>query len=209
MKLLPLIKELKDLNEESIEIARNLIGETLFKTDLYFCALLNKSIQLTDGFLTIMELRNLTNAGIILRENIDNCLRMFAMYIVDNPEALVDCIANGDRIDKLKDKDGKLLKDAYLKEKLGTYDKTIKNVYNNASGYVHFSEKGFYQSVSAVGDNTIEILVSHEIPEKANEFIIECMEAYIHYLRLFHSLFKDIIQAKVEYDTTHQEDLDE
>jgi hypothetical protein len=156
-----------------------------------------------------MELRNLTNAGIILRENIDNCLRMFAMYIVDNPEALVDCIANGDRIDKLKDKDGKLLKDAYLKEKLGTYDKTIKNVYNNASGYVHFSEKGFYQSVSAVGDNTIEILVSHEIPEKANEFIIECMEAYIHYLRLFHSLFKDIIQAKVEYDTTHQEDLDE
>ena len=79
-------------------------------------------------------------------------------------------------------------------------------VYNNASGYVHFSEKGFYQSVSALeGEYEIGIQVSHAIPEKANDFILECVQAYIFVLELFYSMFKDIIRVKKEYDHRHKE----
>lgn len=204
--LSPKLNELQDLNENAIKIARALIGESLFNTDLYFCALLNKSIQLTDGFVELIKKRNLTSAGIILRSSMDNCLRLYAMFIANNPDEVVDCLMSGGRIDKLKDKDGNKLRDSYLKNKLGEYDNRFVLVYNNASGYVHFSEKGFYQSVSALeGEYEIGIQVSHAIPEKANDFILECVQAYIFVLELFYSMFKDIIRVKKEYDDRHKE----
>ncbi len=204
--LSPEIEKLKKLNQDAIEIARAIIGESLFKTDLYFCALLNKSLQLTDGFIELITQRNLTCAGILLRSSMDNCLRLYAMYIAESPEELVDNLMRGERIDKLEDKDGKKLRDAYLKDKLGEYDNKFVEVYKNASGYVHFSEKGFYQSVSALdGEYDIGMQVSHEVPEKANEFILECVQAYSYFLELFYSMFKEIIRVKQEYDENHKE----
>ena len=199
----PRIEELTGLNEAAIEIAKHVLGETLFKTDLYFCAMLNKSLQVTDGFIEMIKRRNLSCSGILLRTNMDNCLRMFALYIAEDPEEIVDCVINGNRISRLKDKDRQFLGDGYLKDKLGKYDRKIIQVYNNASGYVHFSDKGFYQSVSAYGDGVITAQVSHSIPEKANEFVVECVEVYIHYLKLFYQLFSDVIQLKREYDSSY------
>lgn len=49
------LSELSLLNENAIKIARNVIGETLFKTDLYFCSMLNKSLKLTDGFIDLVK----------------------------------------------------------------------------------------------------------------------------------------------------------
>lgn len=204
--LSPEIEKLKELNQGSIKIARAIIGESLFKTDLYFCALLNKSLQLTDGFIELITQRNLTCAGILLRSNMDNCLRLYAMYIAKNPEEVVDSLMRGERIDKLDAKDGKKLRDAHIKEKLGEYDDKFVEVYRNASGYVHFSDKGFYQSVSALdGKYNIGIQVSHEVPEKANEFILECVQTYSYFLKLFYSMFIDIIRVKQEYDENHKE----
>ena len=199
----PRIEELTGLNEAAIEIAKHVLGETLFKTDLYFCAMLNKSLQVTDGFIEMIKRRNLSCSGILLRTNMDNCLRMFALYIAEDLEEIVDCVINGNRISRLKDKDRQFLGDGYLKDKLGKYDRKIIQVYNNASGYVHFSDKGFYQSVSAYGDGVITAQVSHSIPEKANEFVVECVEVYIHYLKLFYQLFSDVIQLKREYDSSY------
>lgn len=204
--LSPKLNELHELNEDAIKIARSLIGESLFKTDLYFCALINKSIQLTDGFVELINKRNLTSAGIILRSSMDNCLRLYAMFIANNPDEVVDCLMSGGRLDKLKDKEGNKLRDSYLKDKLGEYDNRFVQVYNNASGYVYFSEKGFYQSVSALdGEYEIGIQVSHAIPEKANDYILECVQAYLFVLELFYSMFKDIIRVKTEYDDRHKE----
>lgn len=197
---------LKVLNDKAIKIARQVIGETLFKTDLYFCSILNKSLKLTDGFIDLIQNRNLACAGIILRANMDNCLRMYAMFIADDPDTVVDYIMAGKKIDNLKDKNGKHLKDWYLREELSKYDNKFSQVYKNASGYVHFSEKGFFQSVSALDEEyQLGILVSHEVPEKANEYIIECVKAYTHFLKLFYSMFDDIIRVKKDYDKSHEE----
>lgn len=207
MEQLPMfIDELKRLNQEAIKIARNVIGETLFKIDLYFCAILNKSLQLTDGFISLIQVRNLASAGILLRANMDNCLRLYAMFIASDPDEVVDYLMQGKRIDNLQDKNGKQLKDWYLREQLEKYDAKFSAVYKNASGYVHFSEKGLYQSVSALdGDYHIGIQVSHEIPEKANEYIMECVQAYTHFLNLFYWMFNDIIRVKKEYDQSQKE----
>lgn len=158
---------------------------------------------LNEAAIEMIKRRNLSCSGILLRTNMDNCLRMFALYIAEDPEEIVDCVINGNRISRLKDKDRQFLGDGYLKDKLGKYDRKIIQVYNNASGYVHFSDKGFYQSVSAYGDGVITAQVSHSIPEKANEFVVECVEVYIHYLKLFYQLFSDVIQLKREYDSSY------
>lgn len=97
-QLPPFVDELKKLNQDAIKIARNVIGETLFKTDLYFCAILNKSLQLTDGFIALIQLRNLASAGILLRANMDNCLRLYAMFIASDPDEVVDYLMKGKRI---------------------------------------------------------------------------------------------------------------
>lgn len=205
-QLPPFIDELKKLNQEAIKIARNVIGKMLFKTDLYFCAILNKSLQLTDGFITLIQLRNLASAGILLRANMDNCLRLYAMFIASDPDEVVDYLMQGKRIDNLQDKNGKQLKDWYLREQLEKYDAKFSLVYKNASGYVHFSEKGLFQSVSALdGEYQIGIQVSHEVPEKANEYIVECIQAYTHFLKLFYWMFNDIIRVKKEYDQLQKE----
>ncbi len=198
------IDDLRKLNEHAIEIAKALLRKELFKTDLYFYPLLNKSIQLTDGFIELIQNRNLTCAAILLRATMDNCLRLFAMYIANNPEEVVDCLLKGEKIDKLTDKNGNRLKDGYLKTKLGEYDDKFVIVYNNSSGYVHFSEKGIHQSVSvSPNDTRFTIQVSHEVPERANIFILECVQAYAHFLELFYEMFNNIIQAKSEYDKLH------
>lgn len=46
-----LIPELERINEEAIPIAKGIIGNTLLQVDLGFAALLNRSQQLTDGFI--------------------------------------------------------------------------------------------------------------------------------------------------------------
>ena len=200
------LSELSLLNENAIKIARNVIGETLFKTDLYFCSMLNKSLKLTDGFIDLVKKRNLTCAGILLRANMDNCLRMYAMFIAEDPDVVIDYIITGKKIDSLKDKNGKRLKDWYLREQLEKYDNKFSEVYKNVSGYVHFSEKGFFQSVSALDrEYTLAIQVSHKVPEKANEFIIECVKTYAHFLQFFYSMFKDIIRVKNDYDKSQEE----
>lgn len=204
-QLLPYLDELHNLNQEAIQIAKAVIGESIFKTDLYFCAMLNKSLQLTDGFVDLVQNRNLACAGILLRASMDNCLRLYAMFIAENPDEVVDSLMQGEKIDGLKDKNGKKLKDFYLKEQLEKYDDKFATVYNNASGYVHFSEKGFFQSVSSLDEEYhIGIQVSHEVPEKANEYIVECVQAYLHFLRLFYWMFEDIIRVKNEYDQAHE-----
>jgi len=199
--ILPQINNLRELNQEALSIARDIIGKTLLKTDLYFCSLLNKSVQLTDGFIELIQNRNLTCAAILLRSSMDNCMRLYAMYIAKDPNKVVDYLIEGKRIDCLTDKKGNKLKDFYLKKELSKYDNNFKAVYNNASGYVHFSEKGFYQSVSASsGKYHIAVQVSHEVPEKVNGIILECVQAYIYFLKLFYTMFSDIIRVKKEYD---------
>jgi hypothetical protein len=75
--------------------------------------------------------------------------------------------------------------DAHLKEQLETYDPQLTNVYNEASGFIHFSSKAFYQSVEEVTDNGIRFTIGGDLPEKRNETLIECTQAFIHYYKLF------------------------
>ena len=173
--------------------------------DLGFSPLLNRSLQLTDGFIAMIKARNLTCAATLLRLQLDNCMRLYALYIAEDRKAFINSLMAGEKIDKLRDKNGQQMKDWYLKKELTKLDTQFSTVYDNTSGYIHFSGKAFYQSVSAGEDNTLEFQVSHTTPEKLNPILLECVRAYTHYLEFFYLLIRGAAEAKAKFESEQQE----
>lgn len=200
----PLVEELNQLNAKAIEIGKSIIGSTLLLVDLGFVSLLNRSVQLTDGFISMVKERNLTCAGALLRLQLDNCMRTYALYIAADRKEFIDALMNDKKIDELKDKHGKLMKDWYLKSELNKIDPQFSVVYGSASGYTHFLGKAFYQAVSAKEENLIELQISHAFPEKVNPILIECVQAYIHFLKFFYWLIEGAVDAKADFESKQQ-----
>ena len=66
--------------------------------------------------------------------------------------------------------------DGYLKKKLGEMDSSIVMIYDNTSGYVHLSEKAFYETVVNCDNGEVEFQIGRELPEKRNLILIEMLE---------------------------------
>jgi hypothetical protein len=198
------IKELRMLKEETKTLAVKIIGKNLLKEDLCICAMLDRSMHLTDGFIPMMEARNLTCVGALLRLQMDNCLRLFALFIAKDRNEVVDCIIDGGDFSKLKDKEEKQMRDGYLKNKLDSYDPCFSEIYRQASGFIHFSNKAFYQSVHPKENNEISFQVGGKQPEKINPVLLECMDAYSHYIILLHRLMNIIAESKTEFDSNYE-----
>ncbi len=179
------------------------IGETLFKEDFFTIAILNRFVTLTEGFKTLILERNLTCCRALLRLQLDNCMRLYGLSIAKDIDMAIDTVISGGRFDKLKDKQGKYMKDSYLKKKLSNFDSKFETVYNSTSGYIHFSDKGIFQSVRPSDNNKVLLQITNELNEEFNPLLIECLEAYIYYAKLFLNMFNSIIESKITYDKQH------
>lgn len=202
----PYLNLLDELIKSAYQIGESVIGESLFKEDLYFVATLNRFVTLTDGFKVLITNRNLTCCGALLRLLLDNCMRLYGLSIAADMNEAIDTVISGGRFDKLKDKSGKQMRDGYLKKQIANYDAKFETVYDSTSGYIHFSEKGFFQSVRAKEDNQISLQISTNLNEEFNPLLIEGAEAYTHFSRFFLKMFDSIIQNKNSYDEQHKEE---
>lgn len=90
--LIPRIEQLQELRKQAVSIAAGIIGESLCIDDLFFCASTDRCIRLIDGFITMLQARNLTCAGVLLRMQMDNCMRTYAAFIAEDRNAAVQCI---------------------------------------------------------------------------------------------------------------------
>lgn len=200
------LEVLDELIKLSYQTGKDVIGETLFKEDLFFVAILNRFATLTSGFQTLIKERNLTCCGALLRLQLDNCMRLYGLNIAEDMSNAIDTVMSGGRFDKLKDKNGKQMKDGYLKEQISNFDSRFEDLYNSTSGYIHFADKGFFQSVRPKENNCISMQISKEISEEFNPLLIECLDAYIHYSKFFLNMFSSVIENKCTYDEQHKED---
>ena len=83
-------QKIKELREAAKIIAVGIVGNTLYKEDLFFTSALDRSIALLDGIVHMLQERNLTCAGILVRSQIDNCMRVFASFIAEDKTAFID-----------------------------------------------------------------------------------------------------------------------
>ncbi len=194
------IVRLMELRKQGISLTKGIIGETLFKEDFFFCASADRCLNLIDGFTDMLRKRNLTCVGALLRLQMDNCMRSYAAFIAKDKETVIDCIISGDSINKQLSKDGTKMTDGYLKRELSKVDTRFADVYNQASGYIHLSEKAFYQTVVKVEDDSIEWQVGRELPEKRNPVLIEAADAFIQFVKLHFKMLEAVADSKRRVD---------
>ena len=198
-------KTLDELRKQGVELAQGVIGKTLFKEDWFFCASINRCINLIDGFYLLLNERNLTCAGAILRLQIDNCLRTYAAFIAADRNKVIECIIDGRRIDKERDTRGQMMSDGYIKNKLGEMDPSIVAIYDNTSGYIHLSEKAFYETVVKCENGRVEFQIGRELPERRNEVLLEMLEAFIHFIKLHYKMVGAVVDSKQRYDLANSD----
>ena len=202
------ISEIKKLREQCPIFAKGIIGQTLIKEDLFFCAALDRSVQLSEGFIVLLQERNLSCAGALLRLQMDNCMRTYAAFIAADKDAVIDCIIHGRKIRDQVDVDGKKMTDANLKKKMAAFNASFPAVYDQASGYVHFSDMAFYQTVVSINDSTIEWQIGQALQERFNPLLLEAADAFIHFTKIHHKMLQAVVDSKQRYDAAHQADAD-
>lgn len=188
IKLAAYIEQLQELRKEAVSLATGIIGETLCTDDLFFCASVDRCIRLIDGLIPMLRDRNLTCVGVLLRIQMDNCMRTYAAFIAEDRNAVIRCILDGTPIKSLKDAKGNKMLDGYLKDEVAKIDPIFSKVYNNASGYVHLSEKAFYQTVDSCNNYEIGIQTGQPLPEKRNAPLLEAAAALYSFCK---SAFQD------------------
>lgn len=199
------IEQLQTLRKNAVTIAAGIIGESLCMEDLFFCASVDRCMRLIDGFIPMLQDRNLTCAGVLLRMQMDNCMRTYAAFIAEDRDAAVQCVIDGNPIKNLKDTNGKKMTDGHLKDEITKIDSVFSKVYDNASGYVHLSEKAFYQTVEKCADNKLEFQIGQPLPEKRNDPLLESADAYIHFVKLHFKMLQAVVESKERFDAAQSE----
>ena len=135
--------KLREYREESKSIAAGIIGENLTEDDLFFISALNRRVQFIDGIMNLLRTRNLTCTGIIVRTQLDNLMRVFAVFISEDRRSFIKETLSGTPIRNMKDNQNEKMTDANLKKRMSKYYPEIEEIYNKSSGYVHLSEVAF------------------------------------------------------------------
>ena len=90
--------KLREYREESKSIAADIIGENFTEDDIFFISALNRRVQFIDGIIDLLRTRNLTCAGILVRTQLDNLMRVFAAFISENRRLFIKETLSGQSI---------------------------------------------------------------------------------------------------------------
>lgn len=202
------LQELKRFRASAKNLAAGIIGQTLYTEDLFFSSALDRSVALLDGIVDMLKSRNLACVGILVRSQIDNCMRIFAAFIAENRLAFMEGFLKGRKISDFRDDRGEKMRDKVLRDRLKAYDSQINDVYEKASGYVHFSDTAFFSSVRALDNFIIEFSVGLPLKEEANITLLEGADAFIHYTSVEYELLQTVVESKMRIDRNHNPSSD-
>lgn len=194
------IKILDLYRKTLISLGIRIIGMNLFKEDFYFASALNKTVSILDAFKIMLRERNLEVLGILVRTQIDICMRVYAPYIAANRNELIDGFLEGKSIRDFKDDHNKKMTDVNLRERLQAYDNKLNNVYSASSGYVHFSSIALSASIQSVKENNIDFSIGCPLREDANVILMEVLDAFVHYIKLEIKLIEPVAESKRRLD---------
>ncbi|MFT6909438.1 MAG: hypothetical protein ACJAS1_006157 [Oleiphilaceae bacterium] len=168
------------LNKELLSLSGQIVkAGDVFHMDILTMAVVNRALELSEGFKDLILSKKFLCAAPLLRLQIDNLLRYSAAWLVENPHVFVAEVMKGTPVKKLKDASGKNMADFYLVQKLTPDVPWVKSVYDKTCGYIHFSESHFHKVMLSTEDNgafSIGIGAhSKDIPEAT---YIEAVEAF-------------------------------
>ena len=126
-----LLENLREYRDKHYEVGKSLFqaaGDNVYTLDFLFLAALNRSYCLLRGFCDLIESRNFVAAAPLIRLQLDDCLRIAALDLVDDPHSLASAVLGGKSIRTMKDKNDKRMKDEYLCSHLAKNHPWIRDV---------------------------------------------------------------------------------
>lgn len=203
-----LVSAIDEDRKALLNIGAALIGKSgtpIFPLDLLALGALKRSVSTASAIVMMVESRNMVCARTLLRTHIDTSLRFSAAWLVEKPHEFAAGVLKGDRIDRIKGRDGKKLTDAHLLATHSEQHPWLPDVYARLSGYVHFSGAHIIDSVSNLGDDgLIQFAVIAEdlnFPEVSWIEVLKCFreatEILARYLQGY-QLTKSMSEAELE-----------
>ncbi len=152
-------------------------GAPIFPLDLLAFGAIKRNIAIAEAMTMVVAMRNMTTARALLRVHLDTSLRFSAAWLVAEPHEFASKVLKGERVDKLKDRNGKLLRDAHLVEVRSADYPWLPEVYRRTSGYVHLSSSHFHDTVEAIDDYDISFDIratDAKFPESSWIELLDC-----------------------------------
>jgi len=146
-----LLSEISDFENEFIKSSGRIMkagNSKLFVLDFLALSINNRAISLIKGFVTMAKDDNYLTAVSLVRLQLDNALRFFASTLVENSNDFAEHFIDGKAIRDYSDINGKKLTDNYLAKKLEEYFPGVKEIYDKTCGYIHFSDRHFFPTIT-------------------------------------------------------------
>lgn len=173
-------------------------GADMYTLDFLVIGAVKRYLNNSAAFCLMIETRNMSCARALLRMHIDTALRFSAAWLVDDPQAFASKVLGGERIDKLKDKNGGKLSDAHLvKVHTMTYP-WLPEVYKNLSSYVHFSASQIFDSVATLDENsrTVHFQISNKDVKFPEASWVELLQCFIEMAGMLEKYIEGYVVTK-------------
>lgn len=111
----------------------------LYLPDFFIVAALQRSYGISDAFIDAIDHYNIHAAAPLLRVQLDTLFRLSYVCRAPSVGEVVQELMAGTEFRNMKDVEGKKLTDGRLKDLAAPFHPWTTDVYENASGWVHFS----------------------------------------------------------------------
>lgn len=158
-----------------------MLGESdsrIFPLDLLASDAVKRGVSAAAAIKVLVESWNMVSARSLLRAHLDTALRFSAAWLVENPHEFATLAISGQPINKLKDREGKALTDMRLVEIRSRDWPRLPEIYENLSGYVHFSTTHLRDAGEFADDEgCVNLLISEadtDFPQSSWLEVIDC-----------------------------------
>jgi len=166
--------------------------------DFFIFGALRRTLAQARGFRDLIAARNFPCAAAILRLQIDTAMRVNALSLVDDPDATCKAVLDEEQFNRLKDRDGNKMSDAYLRKKLAQSHPCISPVYEQTSDFVHLSQRHFEVSIARTDDATrmAYFQISGHDPQRPDKAYFDAVDTFFEATKLAGMLMLAFLMAR-------------
>jgi hypothetical protein len=184
------LSKIKEMEKVHLEYGLKMFSASngaFYSLDILAIGAIKRSVAHCSAFQMLIRKRNFICAASILRMQLDNALRFYGAFIVENPHDYAKKVLHGISVRKLKDKQGNLMRDHYLVETLAKEYPWITKVYKETSGYIHLSEKHIFNAIDGYNENdrSANIKISESDIDLPDTMYLEAVNAFIASTEIF------------------------
>ena len=197
------LSEVKSAESEILDVGLSLMKSAdghMFVFDHFAIATLNRAAAISSAFHNLVNEFNMIAAGALVRIHLDTALRYFASHLVDDCNTFAESVIRGERIDRMVDRDGSRLTDFHLSTEFEKRKPGIRDLYEWACRYIHFSDAHTTSVLDGVIDRENHVVgikigaIDRELPD---DFYIDACTIFANISRIV----VELVQSWIDYKT--------